>query len=70
MVASSIAQRRYLGPCLVSGAAAVFIAGLVHARAQAGVAAQLLGCREAGDVADLGGDGEGQHPPDPGRGEQ
>jgi hypothetical protein len=51
-------------------AAAVFVAGLVHARAQAGVAAQLLRCREPVDVADLGADGERKHPPDPGHGEQ
>jgi hypothetical protein len=53
---------------LVSGP--VFVAGLVHARTQAGVAAELFGGREAVDVADLGGNGQGQPPSDPGRGEQ
>ena len=59
-----------LGALLGQRAAAVLLAGLVHARAQPGVAAQLLGDGEAGDVADLGGDRERQHPADPGHGQQ
>jgi hypothetical protein len=51
-------------------AAAVLFVGLAHAWAEAGVAGQLAGRREAGDVADLGGDRERQHPPDPGHREQ
>jgi LuxR family maltose regulon positive regulatory protein len=44
----------------------VAAAGLGHPGAQPGVAAQLLGRREPGDVAQLGGDGVAQHPGDPG----
>jgi len=50
--------------------AAVLVTGLIHARAQTCVAAQLLRRREAVDVADLGGDRERQQPADPGHRQQ
>jgi hypothetical protein len=59
-----------LGALLGQRAAAIALTGLVHARAQAGVATQLLRRRKARDVADLGGDRERQHPADPGNGQQ
>ena len=49
-------------------AAQVALARLVDARAEAGVAGQLARCREAADVAELGGDRVGEHPADPGHG--
>src|SRR5208283_1396838 len=45
-------------------AAAVFLAGLVHPGAKAGIATQLLRRREPVDIADLRRDRERQHPPD------
>src|SRR5207237_5643443 len=45
-------------------AAAVLLARLVHARAKARVAGELLGRCEALDLADLAGDREGEHPAD------
>ena len=48
----------------------VGLAGLVDLGAQAGVAAQLGGGGEATDVADLGGDGVGQHRAHPGHAQQ
>ncbi len=47
-------------------AAAVDVARLAHARTEAGVADQLRRCREAIDVADLGGDRVAEHAADPG----
>src|SRR5208283_6163544 len=44
-------------------AAAVFLAGLVHPGAKAGIATQLLRRREPVDIADLRRDRERQHPP-------
>jgi hypothetical protein len=54
------------GPVLAERAAAVALAGLVDAWAEAAVAGQLARGGEAGDVADLGGDRVGEHPGDPG----
>jgi len=42
LVASSIAQRRYSGPCLGQRVAAVAIAGLIRAWTEPSVAAELL----------------------------
>jgi hypothetical protein len=55
---------------LCERAAAVFLAGLVHPRAEAGVAAQLLRRREPVDIADLRGDREREDPTDSGDREQ
>src|ERR1035437_910185 len=38
----------------------IAVARLAHDRTQPGVSGELLGAREAGDVADLGGNGVGQ----------
>src|SRR5215207_11492398 len=46
-------------------AALIAAAGLVHPGTQPGIAAQLLGRREPGDVTQLGGNGIAQHPGDP-----
>jgi hypothetical protein len=70
MAASISAQRRYGGAVLGQWAALVAVAGLVHPGAQPGVAAQLLGRWEPGDVAQLGGDGVTQHLGDPGCGHE
>src|ERR687897_1629853 len=58
------------GPVLGERAAAVLLARLVDARAESRVAGELLRAREAGDLADLGGDRKRQDPPDPGHREQ
>src|SRR4029453_8305592 len=59
-----------LGALLGQRAAAIAVTGLIDPRAQAGVAAQLLGGREAVDVADVGGVGVGQQPADTREGDQ
>src|SRR6266545_543891 len=59
-----------VGPVLAQGAAPVALAGLVDPGAEAGVADELARAREAGDVAYLGGDREGEHPADPWAAEQ
>jgi hypothetical protein len=54
---------------LASGPAAqVAFAGLVDARAEAGVAGELAWCGEAVDVAEFGDNCVGEHPADPGDG--
>jgi hypothetical protein len=64
IVASISAQPRTRGPCLVSGRGGPNLR-LVDARAKPDVADELLGRVEALDLADLGGDREGEHPADP-----
>src|SRR5450759_2156095 len=67
MAASIKAQRRYPEAVLGERPAAVGGARLVDPGAEAGVADQLLGHREALDLTDLGGDRVGQYPSDAGR---
>ena len=50
--------------------AKVAFAGLVDAGAEAAVAGEFARSGEARDVADLGGDRVGEHPADPGHGQQ
>src|SRR5262249_11476701 len=56
------------GALLAEAAAAVDLARLAPARAEAGVANELRGRAEAADVAELGSDRGAQHPGDPGTG--
>src|SRR4029453_14516324 len=51
-------------------AAQVALARLVDARAEAAVAGELARAGEAADLAELGGDRVGEHPADPGHGQQ
>src|SRR6266536_3944518 len=53
------------GPVLAQAPAPVALARLLDPGTKAGVADQLAWAPEAGDVADLGGDREGEHPADP-----
>src|SRR5207244_6182359 len=54
------------GPVLGQWAASIPLSGLVHARTKTRVAGELLWRWEALDLADLGGDREGEDPADPG----
>src|SRR2546427_1743734 len=54
-----------IGPVLAQRPAPVALAGLLDPWAEAGVADQLGRARKAADLADLGGDREGEHPADP-----
>ena len=75
-MASGVGCRLDEGPAQVAGtvlgetATVVLSTGLVDPRAQPGVAGELLGAVEAGDVADLGRDGVGQDPADARDGEE